>query len=126
MDRDEREPGGTEENLTIRVDHCRAGVRVIHVGGRLDHRTAPDLQQLLDHQLAAAPWGIVLDFSAVSVLELGAAPTLVHIANRAGEDDVGLCLVIADSAVLRVLTAADILELFEIFPTIAAALRTLC
>jgi anti-anti-sigma factor len=125
MDMGETKPGGTDESLTIRLNHCRSVVPVIHVGGRLDHRTAPGLQHLLNEQFTAAPWGIVLDLSALSVLEPRATPTLVHIANRAGEANIGLCLVIPDSAVRRVLTTVGISELFEICPTIEAALRTL-
>jgi anti-anti-sigma factor len=83
--------------LTLRLDHLRAGVPVVHVSGYLDHRTAPDLQHLLNDQLAAtAPWAIVVDLSALSVLKPDAIPTLVHVAYRAGEADIGLCLVTAD------------------------------
>ena len=78
---------------------------VVHVGGRLDQLTALDLQHLLDDRLAAAPWGIVLDLSALSVLEPGAVPTLVHVASRAGEADIGLCLV-ADGTVSQALATA--------------------
>jgi anti-anti-sigma factor len=100
-------------------------VPVVHAGGCLDSRTAPDLQHLLDDQLAAAPWAIVLDLSALAVLEPGVVSALVHVACRAGEVDIGLCLVTADQTVHQTLAAAGVHELFEICLTTEAALRVL-
>jgi anti-anti-sigma factor len=116
-------PAGAPGTLTIRLNHLRAGVPVVHVSGRLDQLTAPNLQHLLEDQLAAAPWAIVLNLSTLSVLEPGAVPTLTHIAHRAGEADIGLCLV-ADGTVSHTLAAAAP-ELFEVHPTTEAALSAL-
>lgn len=46
----------------------------------------------------AALWSIVIGPSAVSVLRPGGAPSLVHLAYRAGEADIGTCPVTADHA----------------------------
>jgi anti-anti-sigma regulatory factor len=109
--------------LTLRLDHLRAGVPVVHASGCLDQMTAPCLQQVLDEQLTTAPWAIVVDLSALSVLKPDAVPTLVHVACRAGEADIGLCLVTAGHTANGALGAAA--ELFEIYPTTGAALRAL-
>ena len=123
MSTDGSGPGGAPGPLTIRLNYLRVGVPVVHVGGRLDQLTAPDFQHVLKDQLAAAPWAIVLDLSALSVLEPGAVPTLAHVARCAGEADIGLYLV-ADSTLSRTLaTAAP--ELFEIHPTTEAAINAL-
>jgi anti-anti-sigma regulatory factor len=109
--------------LTLRLDHLRAGVPVVHASGCLDQMTAPGLQQVLDEQLTTAPWAIVVDLSALSVLKPDAVPTLVHVACQAGEADIGLCLVTAGHTANGALGAAA--ELFEIYPTTGAALRAL-
>jgi anti-anti-sigma regulatory factor len=109
--------------LTLRLDHLRAGVPVVHASGCLDQMTAPGLQQVLDEQLTTAPWAIVVDLSALSVLKPDAVPTLVHVACRAGEADIGLCLVTVGHTANGALGAAA--ELFEIYPTTEAALRAL-
>jgi anti-anti-sigma regulatory factor len=109
--------------LTLRLDHLRAGVPVVHASGCLDQMTAPGLQQVLDEQLTTAPWAIVVDLSALSVLKPDVVPTLVHVACRAGEADIGLCLVTAGHTANGALGAAA--ELFEIYPTTEAALRAL-
>ena len=109
--------------LTLRLDHLRAGVPVVHASGCLDQMTAPCLQQVLDEQLTTAPWAIVVDLSALSVLKPDAVPTLVYVACRAGEADIGLCLVTAGHTANGALGAAA--ELFEIYPTTGAALRAL-
>jgi anti-anti-sigma factor len=118
-------PADTPGTLTLRLDHLRAGVPVVHVSGCLDHRTAPDLQHLLNDQLATAPWASVVDLSALSVLKPDAIPTLVHVAYRAGEANIGLCLVTADYTLNGALATAGVQEIFEIYPTTEAALRAL-
>jgi anti-anti-sigma regulatory factor len=80
---------------------------------------------VLDDQFAAAPWAIVVDLSALSVLKPDVVPTLVHVACRAGEADIGLCLVTADHTVNGALATAGVHDLFEIHPTTEAALRAL-
>ena len=117
--------------LRVHMGRLRPGVPMVHVGGRLDHRTGPELRSLLDAQVAMTPWAIVLDLTAVSVLEPGAVPALTGIADRAGEVDVGLYLVShadwdgSPGSLSHVLAAADVLDLFEIHPTIDSALRAL-
>jgi anti-anti-sigma factor len=118
-------PEGPPGALTVRLEHLRAGVPVVYATGWLDHTTASDLQHVLDKQLAAAPWGIVIDLSGLSVLKPDAVPILVQIAHRAGEADIGLCLVTADHTVNSALATAGLVGLFEIHPTTEAALRAL-
>jgi len=118
-------PAVTPGTLSLRLDHLRAGVPVVHASGCLDHMTAHALQHLLDDQLAAAPWAVVIDLSALSVLKPDAVPTLVHVACRAGEADIGLCLVTADHTANGALATAGVDGLFEIYPTTEAALRAL-
>jgi anti-anti-sigma factor len=100
-------------------------VPVVRASGCLDRLTAPDLRQVLDEQLDAAPWAIVVDLSAVSVLQPDAVPTLVDVAHSAGEADIGLCLVAVDGIVDGALAAAGVHDLFEIHPTMEAALDAL-
>ena len=58
---DAERAASTPGTLTLRLDHLWAGVPVVHASGCLDHLTAPDLQHLLDDQLATAPWAIVIN-----------------------------------------------------------------
>ena len=55
--------------------------------------------------------------------QTGRCADLVHVACRAGEADIGLCLVTAGHTANGALGAAA--ELFEIYPTTGAALRAL-
>ena len=82
------------------------GVPVIHASGRPDCVTAPELQHLLDGQLAARPWAIVLGLGSLSVLDPGGVQTLDYLARRAGKADIGLGLVTVDGAVIRTLVTA--------------------
>lgn len=125
MTTDAGRPANGPGSLTVRVDLLRAGVPVVRASGCLDRLTAPDLRQVLDEQLDAAPWAIVVDLSAVSVLQPDAVPTLVDVAHSAGEADIGLCLVAVDGIVDGALAAAGVHDLFEIHPTMEAALDAL-
>jgi anti-sigma B factor antagonist len=125
MSTDTDRPGDSPGALTARLDHRRDGVPVIHASGRLDCVTAPELQHLLDDQLAARPWAIVLDLSSLSVLDPGGVQTLDYLARRAGKADIGLGLVTVDRAVIRTLVTAGIYDLLEIYPSIEAARRDL-
>jgi anti-anti-sigma factor len=113
------------EVLTLRLDHLRAGIPLVHASGSLDQRTAPRLREVFDEQLAASPWAVVIDLSAVLTVERGAVPVLVEIASCAGEADVGLCLVSGDREVERVLATARVRELFEIHSNHESALGAL-
>ena len=125
MNTDTNGPKGSPGALTVRLEQLRAGVPVVYASGCLDHTTASKLQHVLDEQLAAAPWGIVIDLSGLSVLIPDAVPILVQVAHRAGEADIGLCLVTAEHTVNSALAAAGLAGLFEIHPTTEAALRAL-
>ena len=124
MHADDAEAPG-DAALTVRTGHLRSGVPVIHVDGRLEQRTAPELRRLVDAQIGVAPWAIVLDLSGVSALEPAAVPALIGVADRAGDIDIGLYLVSPADAISHVLASADVLDLFEIHPTINAAVRAL-
>src|SRR5579884_511552 len=111
--------------LTFQLDHLRGDVAVVHASGCLDQTTAPDLQHVLDDLLEAVPWAIVIDLSALSVLNPGAVASLVDVAYRAGEANIGICLVSADLTINGVLASEGVAELFEIQPATDAALRVL-
>jgi hypothetical protein len=85
-------PGGSHATFTVRLDYLRAGVPAIHASGCLSHRMAPELPRVLDDELATAPRAIVFDLNALSVLAPDAVPTLVDIAHRVGQADIGVGL----------------------------------
>jgi anti-anti-sigma factor len=114
--------------FTIRTGRLRPDVPVVQAGGHLDRSAAPQLRHLIDAQIAASPWAIVLDLSALSVVEQDAVPTLVRLAERAAEADVGFYLVSPggpDGSLSHVLATAAVLDLFEIHPTIDSALQAM-
>jgi anti-sigma B factor antagonist len=117
------ESAHTPATLTIRLEQLRPGVRMTHVGGRLDQATAPALRRLIAEQLEASPWAILLDLSAVSALETSGIATLISTATRAAQADIGLYLVMPDGELRQTLRSAGVHELFEIHPTAESAMR---
>jgi anti-anti-sigma regulatory factor len=87
--------------------------------------TARTLERAALALLGSAPRFVVLDLSELVMLGRAGVAALVRVAERAGESDVGLCLVIAGEGVQQDLVAADALDLFEIHPSLDAAVRAM-
>ena len=60
------------------------------------------------------PWALVLDLSAVSALHGAVVSALVDVADRAGNADIGLFLLVSGTVVPSTLDAAGVLDLFEL------------
>jgi anti-sigma B factor antagonist len=85
----------------------------------------PRLERLVEEQLASAPRLLVLDLSGLTSLEPEGVQALVRVAYRAGEQDIGLCLVIPDDGrIERALREAGSLDLFELHGSIDSALTS--
>jgi anti-anti-sigma factor len=122
---DAGEPANVSGTLVLQLDHLPAAVCLVRVSGCLDRTTLPELSHVLDEELAAAPAAIVIDLSALSVITPDAVPALVRVAYRAGDADIGLCLVSADPTVNGALALAGVDDLFEIHQSVRAGLRSL-
>jgi anti-anti-sigma regulatory factor len=102
-----------------------SGLRLLGVDGELSQWTAPRLERLVEEQLALAPRLLVLDLSGLISLQPEGVQALVRVAYRAGEQGVGLCLVIPDDGrIEQALQDDGSLELFELHSSIDSALTS--
>lgn len=110
-------------------------VVAVTVRGPLTSEHTSVLRNVALAQLARYPRMLIAEFAPSTLtagtdvaLRDGAVRVLTEIATEAGSVDIGLCLVVPSdrmASIVESLDAAGVRELFEIHPTIAAALDSL-
>jgi anti-anti-sigma regulatory factor len=108
-----------------------AGVVVVAVRRPLTGKRALVLRDAALAQLGHNPRMVLVTLAdaeeGVAVLDTAGVAALIEVAHEAGDADIGLCLVVPPAcraAVTTALNRAGARELFDICPTIAAALDT--
>jgi len=81
------------------------------------------MHRLVVDEVRRTPSQLLLEVSGVTSIGDAAVTVLIGASALAGESDVALCLIASShSPVVKALTAADVIERFEISPTIDQAL----
>ncbi len=123
--------GAGAEGHAVSVSVAVGRVVVVAVRGALSRERVVMLRHAALAQLARHPQLVIVEFAGPALLAdhdpapLDAAiAVLIEVAREAADADVGLCLVVAAAQMAAITAAlpADARELFEIYPTIAAAL----
>lgn len=109
----------------VAVREVEPGMFVLTVPPDPHGGTARSLERAAFALLGSAPRSLVLDLSELVMLGRAGVAALVRVAERAGESDVGLCLVIAGEGVWQDLAASDALDLFEIHAGLDSAIRAM-
>ncbi|MFF3001043.1 STAS domain-containing protein [Streptomyces sp. NPDC057950] len=98
-----------------------AGIRILVVGGEIDHDNADQLRQAL-HVDADAPARFVLDLSAVTFMDSTAISILVVANNTAGEAGGWLRLAAMSESVQRVVEIVRLDTVLTCYLTLSQAL----
>jgi hypothetical protein len=129
--RDHRTAGAGTGGDAVSVFAAADRVVVVAARAALSRERVVMLRNAALAQLARHPRMLIVKFAPPALLTdhdpapLGAATAvLIEVAREAADADIGLCLVVADAQMAAITAAldADARELFEIYPTIAAAL----
>ena len=111
--------------LPVRVDDVRPGIPLlVPSAGSLSGYAVGELGAVADAALGRHPWGIVLDLSGIAAMTPAGLALLVRVAQRAGDLDVGFCIV-ESGAVRSAVTRAGLQQLFELHPGVEEALAAL-
>jgi anti-anti-sigma regulatory factor len=111
--------------LPISSADARSGIPLVGVGpGTLEGYAVSEVGTAVDRALDRNPWGVVLDLSGIDAMTRAGLAMLIRVVVRAGQLDVGLCLVCSD-AVRSVVVGAEVEELFEMHTSVGAALAAL-
>ncbi|MGH3782512.1 MAG: STAS domain-containing protein [Pseudonocardiaceae bacterium] len=115
-----------DQLLELTVEHPTVGVCVVAVDGELDMVTAPLLEACLDQQLATGPTHLILDLQLVRFMASNGLNCLLNAHELAQTTGAQLHLAgLVTRAVARPLQITQLLELFNTYPTLSAALTDL-
>jgi anti-anti-sigma regulatory factor len=116
--------GKRPRSIVIDVQRLTAGDTVVHLAGDLIGDAAAAMQQALVDELSWAPAQLIVDLSTITRIDAGAVHALAAVAAVAGEADHAFCLVAAKAGPVQAALAAEQLsELFEVFSSVAEAVR---
>jgi anti-sigma B factor antagonist len=100
----------------------RGDAVVVLVRGEVDALTTPLFTDLIDEQLDNNPVTIVLDLNQVTFLGSSGLAALINARDQTTQRAIKLRLVCAAHAVLRPLAATGLVDQFDIYPDLDAAL----
>jgi anti-sigma B factor antagonist len=117
--KDGNKAGKQSEFVNVDVQRFPTGKSVVRVSGELIRHTPSQLTRIVEEELMRAPSPLVLDLSGVTHINATGVDALVSAATAAGESDISFCLVgVEGRSVGAALAAAELTELFELFPSV--------
>jgi len=119
-----RRSGDADDQITLSSDRPAPGQIVIEVGGEVDMLTSPQLRAAVLEQFepSANVELVVLAMDDVTFLGTSGLAVLIEVREAAHAAGVELRLACTARRVLRPLTIAGLVPLFDIHPTLAEAL----
>jgi anti-anti-sigma regulatory factor len=107
-------------SLTVGVKRFSTGDVVVCVAGEL--LAAEAMQQAIADELNRSPARLAIDLSQVTGVDNEGIEALASAAATAGESGISFCLVgVQEGPVDDAITAGDVIELFEVFPSLTEA-----
>ena len=113
--------GAAPEPTVTVLDGPHPGARLLRQTGMLDEAAGRALQRLAAVVLAEAPPFVLVDLSEIDAVTADGVAALVHIAETAGEADIGLAVVTGDGP-RAAFVEGGVHDLFELYETVDEAL----
>lgn len=107
----------------IRITIRPGGERLIEAIGDIDMMTAPALDKAVEESLRARPAVLVINLSGVTFLASSGLASLMSALESSGATGAALRLVCTEQRVLRPMELTGLIELFDVYPDSASALR---
>lgn len=120
----DRRGGDVDDQITVTVTPAPAGAVVVTAGGEVDMLTSPQLRTVVLEQFVdgAGVELVVLDLDGVTFLGTSGLAVLIEVREAAHASGVELRIVSSSRRVLRPLTIAGLVPLFDIHDSLDAAL----
>lgn len=107
--------------FSVSSERHEGALGVIILGGEVDIYTAPRFKECMLEPLDGGAESLLIDLSGVSFIDSTALGVLIGGLRRVHDADGRMALIVATSAVARVLTITGLDRVFEIHATRAAA-----
>ena len=115
-----RVTAGASQRFVAATDELETGTPVVSVMGEVDRATAPALEQTLLEVADDRAGETIVDLSGCSFLDTTGLRALLVARERSGRRQV---LVLANPNVIRIFQLTKCDELFDIYPTLDAAVN---
>jgi anti-sigma B factor antagonist len=113
----------SQDSLSIDVSATEDGhAQLFALGGSLDIATSPTLRAALMEAAERDKHEIVVDLTALEFLDSTGLGALIGAHKRASEHGGSVRLVTHEGQILRLLRITGLLEVFAVYPSVAAAL----
>ena len=120
---DRRVTPGASQRFVAATEQLENGLPVVSVMGEVDLATAPALEQTLLGAAEDGPGELIVDLTGCSFLDSKGLAALVATRGRLEHSNRRLALVLSNPSVMRVFQITQLDELFEIHPSLAAAVN---
>jgi anti-sigma B factor antagonist len=117
-----RQSGAQDDQITFSTRETTPGQVVIEVGGEVDMLTSPQLRTAVLDRLEKGPRLLVLDLDGITFLGTSGLAVLIEVRDAASAAGAGLRLACSARRVIRPLTIAGLIPLFDVHDSLAAAL----
>jgi anti-sigma B factor antagonist len=118
-----RRGGDVDDQITLSTSTPTPGHIVVEVGGEVDMLTSPQLRAAVLEQFeAAGVQAVILVLDGVTFLGTSGLAVLIEVREAAQTSNVALRLVCTARRVLRPLTIAGLVPLFDVHETVDGAL----
>jgi len=108
-------------DLSISSD-ARGEVTIVHVGGEIDVYTAPVLRERLDEHISGGRHHLVVDLEGVTFMDSTGLGVLVGRLKLVRVKGGSLRLACGSERILKVFSITGLDKVFQIFPSVDAAL----
>jgi len=113
---------GAGRRFATATEELETGTPVVSVMGEVDLATVPALAQTLGGVADDRTGDVIVDLTGCRFLDSRGLGALIAIRVRLERSDRRLALVLANQSVLRIFQITQLYELFEIYPSLRAAL----
>ena len=118
-----RPPADTDGQITLTSRAEEGGLRIVAVAGEVDMLTSPQLRTAVLDELQSASV-LVVDLEGITFLGTSGLAVLVELRDAARTAGVSLRLVCTTRRVLRPLTIAGLVSLFDVRDSVESARST--
>jgi anti-sigma B factor antagonist len=109
----------------LQIDESREGDAVVlHIAGRLDAVTAPDLEGKLDGLASGGCTKLVLDFERIEMIASAGLRVFLSFAKKCRKSGARLALCRMQPVVFDVFKISNFTEILAVFPTREEAVRS--
>jgi len=112
----------SDDQISVVTRDAGEGRVVVEVGGEVDMLTSPQLRTAVLSSLAGGPSAVVLALDGVTFLGTSGLAVLIEVREAAQDADVALRLACTGRRVLRPLSIAGLIPMFDVRETVEDAL----